>query len=527
VTCIRLGLLLFARLSRTLLLCLCICLCALASACGTRHKDGPDGSSAEPRKPGALGSQEREGDSVDKADNPQAVVLDFIKGNASCALGHRGTLIDFGDEAQKSRKVRVRGTKDAHVEAKAVEHGGATWLRISGREVSVPFQAPINMEGNTQRDSQTLAVGLRIQGGTARSASVYINGKAVGAIKLARAEITVAQLKVSNVTLKEAENELSLRFNGMGRGSDTAAELDWARVGPYDDESPYAAPTHNDAVDTIRLKSVPRQAISLRAPGFARCVSYLPKGARLVTALGLTGGGEADVEIRSARDRKPVSILSTVHLTSDQAWKPIDLPVGDEDAFAEVQLVVLRAGKGARVSFAEPKIVTSKAAEGGNKLKNSTSAVVVVLGSMAPKMISAYGGPYEMPELGALAATGVVFDAYRSSSNGAGGAMASLLTGMDVDQHGVTDALTRLPSTLTTIADCAREGGIQTAYYSANPMTGTAFGFDRGPPSAQRMQATRAHSPKCSTTHPIGSRHTETLVSWLSFMRAEGIHRGT
>jgi arylsulfatase A-like enzyme len=436
---------------------------AMLLACGSHSKDVPDASiaSAAPAK-------------TVEPEAPSVVVVDFLKGGASCSLGHRGTLIDFGDTTL--RRVRVRGTKDAHVEAKPVEHGGATWLKISGREVSAPFQAPLD----AGEDARTFAVGLRAQGGTARSVSMYVNGKAVGAIKLARGEISSASLKVTGLKLKPTENELSLRFNGMGRGSDTAAELDWARIGVYDDESPYAAPTRNDAIDTIRIHGEPRRALSVKGPGFARCVSYLPKGAKLSTALGLSGGGEADVEIRVLRDRKPPQVLANVHLQNEQAWRPIDLPLGDESSFAEVQLVAVQATKGARVSFAEPKVVAARNAANALPMKNAKSAIVVVLGSIDPKTISTYGGSIEVPELGALASGGLVFDAHRSSGNTANAALASLMTSLEVDEHGVIDSSTRLPSSLTTLADCAREGGIQTAYFSGNPLTGSAFGIERG-----------------------------------------------
>jgi hypothetical protein len=44
----------------------------------------------------------------------------------------------------------------------------------------------------------------------------------------------------------------------------------------------------------------------------------------------------------------------------------------------------------------------------------------------------------------------------------------------------VLDGSTKLQAGSTTLEDCAREGGIQTAFFSANPWTSAGFGFDRG-----------------------------------------------
>jgi hypothetical protein len=441
----------------------------LLVACTSSHAKHEDASVPAPAKPADPSAAPKSED--------KTVVLDFFKEDPTCSLGHRGSLIDFGTNAL--RRVRVRGTRDAHVEAKPIEHGGATWLRISARELSVPFPAPIDMQADAKPGP--IAVSVRMQGGSARSASLYLNGKPVGAVRLTKGEITTTSLKVSGIALKPAENDFSIRFNGLGRGGDVAADIDWARIGAYDDDSSYSAPTRSDALDTVRVKNDPKRALSLRAPGFARCSAYIPEGAKLTTALGLFGGSEADVELRLVRDREKPSVLASKHLTSEQAWQPVEIELPGKASFAEVQLVVTQAAKGARVAFAEPKVSASERnIQEAPAMRGAKSVVLVVMGSVAPKLISAYGGSIEMPELGALAATGLTFDAHRATSNLVAASFASMVTGLDVDRHGVLDAATRLPSGATTLADCAREGGVQTAFFTANPWTSNAFGFDRG-----------------------------------------------
>jgi arylsulfatase A-like enzyme len=55
-----------------------------------------------------------------------------------------------------------------------------------------------------------------------------------------------------------------------------------------------------------------------------------------------------------------------------------------------------------------------------------------------------------------------------------------MLTGLAAREHGVDQAAARLPAGLTTVADAARQAGLATALFTANPTTGNAFGFDRG-----------------------------------------------
>ena len=83
-------------------------------------------------------------------------------------------------------------------------------------------------------------------------------------------------------------------------------------------------------------------------------------------------------------------------------------------------------------------------------------------------------------ELSRLAATGTTFAANRASSSLASAVLASMLTGLPSRTHGLDDPDARLPHGPTTIEEACRQGGVATAMFTANPTTGTAFGFDRG-----------------------------------------------
>jgi arylsulfatase A-like enzyme len=74
---------------------------------------------------------------------------------------------------------------------------------------------------------------------------------------------------------------------------------------------------------------------------------------------------------------------------------------------------------------------------------------------------------------------GIVFTNHFGTSSFANGSMASLLTGVGPMQHGVSDGDARLPKSVTTLAEAARQGGIRAGFFTANPTTGPDFGFQR------------------------------------------------
>lgn len=406
----------------------------------------------------------------------EEVLLDIGKLPAECTIGHKGPLLDFGDPTLA--KAKVRGTKDQRPDAQQAEFEGATWLKVTGREVRLPFRS-----FDAVTAGQPLGVHLRLRGGAARAASVVVNGKGVGAISLQKGVVSIAGFKSTTAALLEGDNELVLRFTGVGKSNDVAAEVDWAHVGPLDaEDGPYAAPTRQDALGTVTLKQGPRQAVSLRAPGYVRCSMYTARDARVRGRLGVQGKGQVELELRLHRDRQPSAVLGHYRLESEADWTSIDLPLPVEGAgLAELEVAVLTAPKGVRAAVADMRVVLDGARAAASKVTpRAESAVIVLLGSTPPKSISVYGGTIELPELGALAASGLVFERHRAVTPQAAGNVASLFTGTEADEHRVTDAFTKLPSALPTLADCAREAGLLTAFFTANPETSEAYGFRRG-----------------------------------------------
>ena len=408
------------------------------------------------------------------ADRTSATVIDFVSGFDGCTLSHRGVLLDLGDPTMRPR---MNGTKLQVPDVEVREHEGASWASMHERSLELSFVSAVE----TKPEAGGVVVEARVRGGAARSASLYLNGKPIGVLPLVKGEAKVVSVHAANASMVRGANELLIRLVGGARATrDNLAEFDWIRVGTPDGDAPYSAPTRNDALTTVTIGGVARRGVSLRAPGSVRCGAFVPSGASLEGQIGVSGG-EAEAEVRVLVDRAEPRVVGSYHLGGEgaPAWQPISLPLGDVGTLAAVELVVKTSTKGARVVFAEPRVVAVHAAE-TLKAPEARGVIMVVLGSMAPKSLSPYGGATATTELAQLATAGTVFESHRASTSFASGALASMLTGLPPRVHGVSEPEAMLGTTGTTIAEAARQAGIVTAMFTANPTTGTAYGFTRG-----------------------------------------------
>ncbi len=443
-----------------------------------------------------------------------AIAIDVLgsagSGAGDCTFGHRGVLIDFGDTATRSRLSPTE--RSGRVDS--VERDGATWARLFARGVSLPFVASADDVASVSADGASPVIEARVRGGSARSIAVFLNGKAAGVWPLAKGEARVVSLAFApnapnGPQLVAGTNELLLRFHGAARAGasapDEEAEVDWIHVGGAIEGETYAAPTRADAITSVTLAGVPMRAVSLRAPAYARCAGWLPSNGHLVASVGVAGTGDADVELRALRDRSPPVVLASMHLMGNAPWKPLDLPLAmhapapvangaaslaSKGTLGAIELVAVRSTRGARVVFGEPRVVSAASEPSPSEpAPPVTGVVLVVLGSVAPRSIDLYASAAStngsapatpMLELDALAKSGVTFDANRATSGAASGAVASILTALPARSHGVIDDESGLAPSVTTLADVARQAGIRAAMFTANPSTGSAFGFARG-----------------------------------------------
>ncbi len=452
---------------------LSIVLLALLAACA-RDKGKPGEGAAATSVPSGLVQEKR----APKDGVAPPVVLDLVKGFDACTLGHRGVLLDLGDATTRARVTTSTGKVTTET-PEIREREGSSWVVLRDKALTVSFVSP-----SEPRPEAGVVVEARVRGGAAKNLSVYLGGKPVGILPLAKGELKVVSVRTTAASIARGTNELLLRAGPTPRSAarDDLAEIDWIRVGPYDGDAPYAAPTRNDALTTVSLGGVGRRGLSLRAPGFARCAGYVPSGAMLEGFVGVAGGGEAEAEVRVLVDRSEPRVVGSVQLGGPNdapGWRPVALPLGDVGTIAGVELVAKSSAKGARIVFAEPRIVAPAPREVA-AAPQAKGVLLVVLGSTARRSLAPWGGSVDVPELAQLGGSGLVFEAHRASTSLASGALASMLTGLSPRRNGVTDSEAALPASVPTLAETSRHAGVMTAMFTANPTTSSLYGFARG-----------------------------------------------
>jgi arylsulfatase A-like enzyme len=227
----------------------------------------------------------------------------------------------------------------------------------------------------------------------------------------------------------------------------------------------------------------------------------------------IEGTGSADAQVLVVRDRAAPTVIGTLHLEATEhpderlrSWPLGD--VGGRGTLGAIEWAIVRASRGARVILEGPAVLGPEAAKGADHAKRPSArgVVVVVMSQLGPRSLSPYGGSMATPTLSALASTGTVFDANRATTGVASGAVASMLTGLPARELGMTDATTRLPHGATTVADAARQAGIASAMFTANPLSSSAFGFDRS------WSHFEAHGPK---EEGPSARVFDAAATWL------------
>ncbi|MFT3773788.1 MAG: sulfatase-like hydrolase/transferase [Minicystis sp.] len=434
----------------------------LLAACG----NGPDPR----RNPPKVETSASASASAAPAAPPQRVLFDMVQALPGCDVDHRGPLFDMGTDAMVGRYGWARGVPAG---VTPVEHDGSTWARFTDRKFQVSF---------TLLEPTPIFVSARAVSYGAKNISVTLDDAPLGTLVLARDLIKSPQTGTTTLPVDPGLHTLTFRFYGRVRDGDAFADIDWIRVGiPDDSTATYGPPTLRDTIaPAAALAGVPHRSLALRAPGSVRCALRFPRGGRLRTAVGLQGAGEGDAEIRVLRDGKKPEVIRTVHVEGGEkaAWVDVDIPLAPYDEMVgALELRAAQAPRGGRVLFGDPAVVLP---QGSATAPAPARAVIVVIldGVTRAELPPWSAAPVTtVPTLTDLAQSGTVFDQHRAPATVVAASVASLLTGLPPQGHGVTDAGARLPAGLGTIAGVARDASVRTAMFTGVPYTFRAFGF--------------------------------------------------
>lgn len=405
---------------------------------------------------------------------PARTMLDFVQSLHACDVEHRGVLLDVGSDALLGRFGWASAVPGG---LETVEHDGATWARVRIKKLKLSFYQP---------EPAPVFVSVRAIGRAARSIAVSLDEQPLGALALQRGQIRVASTTPTSLPLDPGLHTIALRFAVRGRIDDEPlAELDWVRVGvPDDDPSTFGAPTPRDIVaPAAALGGVPHRSLALRAPGAVRCSVYLPRTARLRTAVGVLGAGAGVAEIRVLRDGQRPVIVHRAEATGGDAaaWTDVDVPLAAHaGSLITVELRAAEGPRGGRVLFGDPAIVL--ASPPPPPVPEARAVIVVVLDGVEKQDLPPWGRTKPAARLEALTElvrTGSVFERHRAPTTMVGPSVASILTGLPPRGHGFADAVARLPEGRTTISAIARDASVRTAMFTGVPHTFRAFGLHR------------------------------------------------
>jgi arylsulfatase A-like enzyme len=416
-------------------------------------------------------------------------------------------LLDLGEKSARALYLHAAAS-----DVESIERESATFDRIRSKSVTLSYFGGAEAD----EDGPTF-VNARIRGGSAKSASIFVNGKPAGVWQLTRDEITIVTAHANQKLLASGDNEIAIRFGSVPKtaGGQPFAEIDWIHVGAGDANANYAAPTKSDITSHATISGVSKEAIALRSPGFLRCIGWLPKNGTISFSAGVAGDGDVDVEARVLKDRVPTQILQKLTIKSGQPWQDSTLAIGDDategdGTLGAIEFAVTRSSKDARFLLGAPK-VTQAAPSPQAPQTPARGVIVIVLGDISLRALSLYGGQTDLPALGMLASHGIVFEQHRSGTTFPSGTLASMLSGQSAHAIKMDLPDARLPKSVVTIADAARQAGVVTGFFTANPTTSEPFGFDRS------WQTMIAHGPDETPATKV----FDDAASWIDTHKSE------
>jgi hypothetical protein len=390
----------------------------------------------------------------------------------NCDLEHDGVTIDLGASSVRARR---RFSLGPFADSVPVDREGATFEAVatSSLWIDVWLEQPI----------QKPVVALRVHGGAARAVHVAVDDVGFGALRLPGAETRVLATAASQAALGRGRHRIFLRFAGGSRGNKgPLAEVDWVRLSEPDSEPErYAAPTRKDVVADVALDRVPKRSLVLRAPSSVRCWLKPAPDARLKVAVGLLGSGKGVAELRLLRDGEPPVVLQTRKVAGGDGatWTPIALDLGAySSSVVGLELAALEATRGGRVAFGDPVVVRRAGPEPAEL--HARLAIVVVLAAADRRRLPPWGPTGSLRTLGDLARLSTVWSSHRVPSSVPGAVMATLLTGLPPDAHGLSDPSSRLVDEARLLSEVVKEASGRTAMFTGVPTSFAPFGFDQG-----------------------------------------------
>jgi arylsulfatase A-like enzyme len=225
-----------------------------------------------------------------------------------------------------------------------------------------------------------------------------------------------------------------------------------------------------------------------------RHVLTLPAGAELrftpelhPSAVARDGSARARVAVQSA-DGRERELWSRVLTARDRAPREVALPLPGVLGEAMAVTFEVAGQQSPWVTWQAPRVLgrpgpaPARVAPQQRARLAGKSVVFVILDAARARQLGCYGYPRATtPEIDRLAREGVVFENVVTPAVYTVGAMSSIWTSQQPDEHhGESSFEAPLPADRLTLAELLSANGVHTAGFIANAMAGRALGFERG-----------------------------------------------
>jgi arylsulfatase A-like enzyme len=271
----------------------------------------------------------------------------------------------------------------------------------------------------------------------------------------------------------------------------------------------------------------------------AQPLLLLPGRSQLDYFLRLHPGSSLSLESVSALDERDPGGLEVEVATDswDEPWvgvlepsphpQRLELPTSDDATVARVSLRAVPAPgdaeppggfalRGPRIEWLEsPKLGTgteSPVSPSPRRLGERPSVIIYMVDTLRADHLGAYGYPRSTtPHIDAFAGEATLYLDARANSSWTRPAVASILTGISPDTHGVNGVEDALPRAVPTLGELLGKAGYATSAFVTNGNVGRDFGFDRGFDDFVSLPEDLA-SPE---VHQSSARLHEVALAWL------------
>ena len=345
------------------------------------------------------------------------------------------------------------------------EPRGVLWARSNLALVRIRLEAPAERE-------LVLRCRLLPEHGARLALQVSLNGRRVGEPVAITPEQAEHRLLVPAEGQHSGLNELSF-LTPRGSRRRPALEIGGLTLTTREEGGAGSAPGLRDGGfwlpprTRVRLPVMPRKSAAL-----LRMRAHAPSGpARLTVAFQPEGGTSAVVET--------LDIASGSRAEARRA-----LPIGAP----ALQLDLRSEGAGVRLEELaleqeRPELLPTVA-----PAANRPDVVVYVVDTLRADQLGAYGqAAPTSPRLDAFAHDAALFEDATAQSSWTRPSVATLLTGLGAETHGVGDLTQVLAPAVRTLAEAFKAAGYRTAAFNANAVFGERGGYGQGFDTFQRL----------------------------------------